>query len=215
MKRGMAGFILSVLILAGCGAEQGGEPAQDAPVYTSAVSAEDCFLCGGAEESFDWGQNNVGLISLHTFEVMPIEINRYDPYGVLVEENTGCLRSHGFQSGEGGFCAHIYEDADRSRASGSITFCGDEILDPEKTAAFLCQDCLNAVLSETYGTKTGVGVINFATGEIQPLRTRLAGFDLRDYYIHLYWREPEEPEASLKAEILVFYCPPRYAEESF
>ena len=57
MKSAMAGFILSVPVLAGYGAEQSGEPAQDAPAYTSAVSAGDCFLCSsGAGESFHWGE---------------------------------------------------------------------------------------------------------------------------------------------------------------
>lgn len=218
MKKVLVILIILSLFLAGCGSVQSNsESVQDVDVYTSNVSAEDCFLCGnGAEEPFYWGQNNVGIINLNTFEVMPIVINHYDNRGVLIEKNTGCLTSHGLYSDDNGLYAHVYEVADRGHASGSIIFNGDDTLDVEKTATFLCQDCLDSVLSEIHDKGFGAGVINFATREIRPLEACFSGFGLGDYYIDLDWKKPNETKASWAVDIFVCYCPLRYDEdESF
>lgn len=72
-------LVILLFILAGCGADQ--LPAPDGETrYSSNTSAEDCYLCGGGIESLVpsyWGQDNIALISLNTFEVKPLEINRY------------------------------------------------------------------------------------------------------------------------------------------
>ena len=84
-------ILLALLIfaLAGCRAEE--SPTQDDNAeYSSNLSAEDCYLCGDGIESLNlscWGQKNVAFVSLNTFEVIPIEINRYDEIdGHLIEE---------------------------------------------------------------------------------------------------------------------------------
>jgi len=63
--RGLAlALLVSLLIvLLGCGAEG----------IQSHLSAEDCYLCGGGIEKIVpdyWGQNNIALISLNTFEII-------------------------------------------------------------------------------------------------------------------------------------------------
>lgn len=83
-----------ILVLAGCGITQSAGSNDTAvsanPVYYSDISAEDCYLCGGGIENLIpsyWGQNNIALISLNTFEIKPLEINRYDRLdGRLIEE---------------------------------------------------------------------------------------------------------------------------------
>ena len=75
------------LCLTGCDTEPSLASEPEPEPVISTVSAEDCFLCGsGAGDPFYWGQNNVGIISLHTFEVLPVEINRYDAHGALIEK---------------------------------------------------------------------------------------------------------------------------------
>ena len=198
-----------------CGAkpqvsQQETEPTQ----VISTVSTENCFLCGsGAEEPFYWEQNNVGIINLNIFEVMPIVINHYDNHGVLIEKNTGCLTSHGLYNDDNGLCAYVYEDADWGHASGSITFNEDEILDVEKTATFLCQDCLDTVLSEIHERGFGAGVINFSTREIRPFEACFGGFGLGDYYIDLDWKEKKDAGKPQEVGISVLYCPLRYDED--
>ena len=89
MKKAIIFVVMLALCVTGCGAgvETGAEP------VISTVSAEDCFLCGsGTGESCYWGQNNVGIISLNSFSVIPITINRYDGDGALIEKNAGHLK---------------------------------------------------------------------------------------------------------------------------
>lgn len=209
MRKSMILAFVLALCLSGCGAEPGSSSGAEALVPVSSVFAGDCFLCGGGGLSC-WGQNNVGIIDLHTFEVMPIEINRYDRHGTLIEENTGCLTFRAFCSGGNRLCASMYEDVDRGHANGSITFNGDAVLDAEQAAAFLCQDCLEAVLSKIYKNGFGAGMINFTTREIQAFEADILGFGLGDYYIDLDWSEPKRAKDSWKADILVCYCPLRY-----
>ncbi len=86
MRRLALALLVSLLfILPGCGAEQravtDSNVISEKVIYQSDTSAEDCCLCGGGIENMlpsYWGQNNVALISLNTFEIKPIEINRYD-----------------------------------------------------------------------------------------------------------------------------------------
>ena len=59
--------------------------------YSSNISPDDCYLCNGKIENLipsKWGQNNIALISLNTFEIKPLEINRYDG-DQLIEEFAG------------------------------------------------------------------------------------------------------------------------------
>ena len=94
-------------------------------VYHSDTSAEDCYLCGGGIEDmipYAWGQNNVALISLNTFEIDPIEINRYDVDGQLIEEPIGAISLGGSGSKNGGFSTNMMLEYDRGYAKGSLFF---------------------------------------------------------------------------------------------
>ena len=63
-----------------------------------------------------WGQNNIALISLHTFEIKPLEINRYDRIdGRLIEEYAGTV-SFVVGSNDGGFSTSLMQDSDRGYA---------------------------------------------------------------------------------------------------
>ena len=143
-----------ILILAGCRMEQSADSSNTADsaktAYSSDTSAEDCYLCGGGIEKLIpsyWGQNNIALISLNTFEIEPLEINRYDRIdGRLIEEYAGAVSFGGDSSTDGGFAASLLQNYDRGYAVGSVDFYGDEALDISKAADFLCEDCLNELL---------------------------------------------------------------------
>lgn len=97
-----AAILATALTLTFC-ASCGQQPAEERRDYKAAaeaasvhcVSKADCYLCGDGNTRYKeyYGQNNVGIISLNTFELMPVEINRYDQSGQLIEENTGVMRS--------------------------------------------------------------------------------------------------------------------------
>lgn len=182
-------LITAALALTGCGATErtkDNAAIHEEIVYTSNIPTEDCCLCGdGAENLFplEWGQNNVALISLNTFEIKPLKINRYSMDGMLIEKHTGTISFGGGESQNGGFSASLMVDTDRGYATGSVCFNDDEILDVEKAAAFLCSDCLNKVISKTYKDSFGVGVINFDTKDIRMLDEHVTGFTLGDFYV--------------------------------
>lgn len=196
-KRRMILLFLTLCLLSGCEREE----AREAPI--ACVAPEDCFLCGGREGEA-WGQNNVGLVSFHTFAVLPIEINRYSEEGAPLAEKTGRAWIKRFQSGEDGFRATGLEDPDRGYAILTVTLGEDGRADRERAAAFLCGACLERILPEGNGAQTALGVVNFATGEARTLDKRTRGFGLGDFYIHCDWEDGGE-----KAELLVFYSPLR------
>lgn len=200
MKRSLALLLLFLCLLSACGGE---EPPTEPP---ACVSPEDCRLCGKREEN-PWGQDNVGLISLNTFEMMPIEINRYDEKGALIEENTGRARLWNFQSGEGGFRASGLEDPDRGYAMVTVTLGKDMTADRGKAAAVLCEDCLERILPEGREKGVGLGMVDLADGEVRTLDGQTPGFGLGDFFVHCDWGEEGE-----KAELLVFFSPLRYGE---
>lgn len=210
MKRFAIAFLAALLsILAGCGTG----PAQERETeYTSDTSAEDCCLCGGGIEDLVspyWGQNNVALISLNTFEIRPVEINRYDSAGRPIEEYTGAVTFGGCGGKDGGFFTTLMLNCDRGYAVGSVDFRSDEILDAGKAASFLCADCLNEILSQKIGRCFGVGVIHLDTKEIRLFEENVGGFGLGDFYID-YQLERGRNSISHQADLFICCCPIRY-----
>ena len=179
MKRKLSIFLLMVCFLSSCTMrEEFREPAVYTPV-------ENCFLCGKREKE-PWGQDNVGIVSLNTFDMMAIGINRYD--------------------GEGGFQVSGLEDPDRGYAMLTVTLGEDKRADRKKAAAFLCEACLERIVPEGREA-VGLGVVNFATGEIRCLEKEITGFSLGDIYIHCDWEEKDG-----YVGLLLFYSPIRYKD---
>ena len=207
-------LVILLFILAGCGADQLPAP-DDEPRYSSDTSAEDCYLCGGGIEDLMpsyWGQNNVALISLNTFEIKPIEINRYDRLsGRLIEEYAGVVSFGGGGSIDGGFSANLLLEYDRGYATGSVDFLNDETLDVDKAASFLCADCLNEILPQKVSRYFGVGAIHLGTKKIRVFEENFAGFGLGDFYFDCNLMERKNSDSN-QMDILIFYCPIRYEE---
>ena len=205
--------------LTGCGLGQDNYAMENVDssktVYHSDTSAEDCYLCGGGMENLIpsyWGQNNVALISLNTFEIKPIEINRYDRLsGRLIEEYAGAI-SFGGGSTDGGFSANLMLDYDRGYATGSVDFLNDETLDVNKVATYLCADCLNEILPQKSNQCFGVGAINLDTKEIRLFNENRGGFGLGDFYFDCNLKEQKNSD-SHQMDLLIFYCPLRYEPE--
>ena len=79
-------------------------------------------------------------LSLNTFDIKPIKINRYDRVTrKQLEEYMGAVSLGGGGSIDGGFSANLLLDCDRNYAAGSLDLFGeDEALDAGK-AAFFCE----------------------------------------------------------------------------
>lgn len=221
MKKWFLVLLVSLMLfLSGCGMVQnintGNGAASSETVYYSDTSAEDCYLCGGHIDNIIpsyWGQDNVALISLNTFEIKPIEINRYDKLdGHLIEEYAGSISFGGGESQNDGFSASMMLDCDRGYATGSLHFYEDEALDVEKARAFLCSDCLNRILPYDLNQCFGVGAINLATKEIRVFERRIIGFGLGDFHFDCHLMDKQK-HSSDWMDLLIFYCPIRYENE--
>lgn len=211
MKKRFTIILLLLSLLAGCAAEQ--DSKTNCPCTTT---AKDCYLCGDSMNKqipTHWGQNNIALISLNTFEMMPLEINTYDLLsGEQIEEYAQAVSLCSGGSKEGGFTASLMLDCNRGFATGSVNFRGDERPDVNKAASFLCKDCLNEILSEKNGKFFGVGVINLETKEIRLFDESLRGFGLGDFYIACDLIDSEDSDFH-RMDVLIFYCPVRYPKE--
>lgn len=212
MKKVMFVLIVLVLTLTGCLAGKSADGYFPDKHFESSVTPEECFIC--SPSTAHWGENNVGIISLNSFEMLPIEINRYHNGGVLIEENTGTFSMRPFHSEEGGFQASLMTDPDRGHASASILLHDDDTLDVEKTACFLCEDCLNNVTGGIVKNEYGLGIINFETKEIQVIEENMKGVSSGDYYVHCDFMGWNKEEKSNQLELLIFYCPLRYKNEA-
>lgn len=214
MKRSLLVLaVLLTLVLPGCGQGQDTAVSEDVP-YHSDTSKEDCYLCGGGIEDtapFVWGQDNIALISLNTFEVIPLEINRYDRLsGQLIEEYAGVISLVGGGSQNGGFSVNMMLEYDRGYGDGTVDLNDDKALDLDKAAGFLCEDCLNAVLPSQADRCFGVGAVSLDTKEIRVFESQLGGFTLGDFHIDYNLRDPDSRR---KMDILIFYCPIRYQNQ--
>ena len=219
MKRFIFVLLLLLLVFAGCemnqSADSSGTATSTKTVYSSDISNEDCYLCGSGMESPlspYWGQNNIALFSLNTFEVKPLEINRYDRTdGRLIEEYAGAV-SFAVGSKSGGFSASLMQDSDRGYATGSVDFHSDEVLDISKAANYLCADCLNKILPSQVDRCFGVGAVNLATREVRIFEERLGGFTSGDFYIDCDLQDLDGD--THRRDILIFSCSIRYEQEA-
>ncbi|WP_300346185.1 hypothetical protein [uncultured Oscillibacter sp.] len=204
LKRFMLALLaLFELSLTGCGAEE--------TVYHSDTSAEDCYLCKEGIENLlplYWGQKNVAIISLNTFEPIVLEINRYDRLtGQMLEEPTGTVSLGGGRSKDDGFFASLLLDYDLGYAMGTVDLYEDEILDPDKAAEFLCEDCLNELLPQRIDQCFGVGAIELSTKEICVFDERNSHFTVGDFEIDCEIRKPDKKTRQLD---LFIYYPMRF-----
>lgn len=92
-----------------------------------------------------FGHKNLGIVNVNTFDVVELEINRYDRSGNQIME-TACSMKMGLVD-IGGIVFSCRCDPDRNFASASFKHTGDEI-DGDNIATFLCQKCLDNFTKE-------------------------------------------------------------------
>lgn len=165
-------LVLLLLGMPGCGKEQV-NPGTTETIYHSDTSSQDCYLCGDGIANlvpFYWGQKNIALISLNTFDIKPIEINRYDRVtGQLIKEYAGTVSFGGGGSSDGGFSASLLLDYDRGHA---------------KAVHPSLQERLDR---GDLGYKTGVGYYDWRERDMDAFRKKTSAPYLRFFN----WKLPE------------------------
>lgn len=176
--------------------------------FVSAIEKEDCCLCGEAGElAAYWGQDNLGLVNVNTFEVCPVEINTYNQDGTQIKEAQGVFLSGGGRLGESHI--HTFTDPDRGDSHVDIQHVGGPI-DPEAIGGYLCKDCLDAFAGNYFedDDPPEVAVVNFRTRELRPLVQSCSWFALDNFSVACDFQE----DGSIS--LLLYYSPPRFQEQS-
>ena len=176
--------------------------------FVSAISRDDCFLCGNGSEfpvSSYWGEDNVAIVNLNTFEVLRLEINRYDGHGELIEEAVGYMQTNSMIDNENESYAHSYTFSDNGYANVHLTGVR-YALDQDSIQSHLCQSCLDGINEMWFDEipPAEYGVLSFADRTLRPLITCTTGFGMGNFHVDCDF------EDGGKIDLLIFYCPPRY-----
>lgn len=177
--------------------------------YISKISKDECFLCGDQShhpESAYWGQDNVGLLHLNTFSVLPLRINRYDDSGVLIREKFGILESGGLYRDD--TYANSMTDPDRGYSSIQITKSKYKI-DRNAIETHLCEHCIQAMNCVYWSEEDPpeFAILNFSDGTIRPLDQALTWFFSGNFGINCEYEEDGD------IDLLILYLPPRFIVE--
>lgn len=197
-----------IVSLTGCASDN---PAQSDGGVTGKASSTDCPLCGdNGEDAFPslWGQDNIALVSLSTFDVQLIGINQFDAEGKMREEYAGVVSFAGREGKGGGFSAHLLVNYDKGYATGTVELNNDNAFDYEKVSFSLCADCLEKLEFHRAENCIGVAAINLQTKEIRVFEKDYKGFGLGDFYLDFTFGKDTDGDDQMN--LLILYCPVRY-----
>ena len=203
---GALAMLIVITIVARISAAQEQTPKEYEHIdYVSNITQEECFVCGTNNGYSYWGEDNVGIVNLNTFELLYLEINRYDDYGNLIEEPAGYMSSVGLSDKEADSYAHAYCFPDNAYASVQITGVQYDI-DREMIQSKLCQTCLKSIndLWFTDQPPAEYAVISFEDRTIQPLLNAHPWFAAGNYGVDCEFKTDGD------IDLLIHYCPTRY-----
>lgn len=155
--------------------------------------------------SLHWGEDNVAIVNLNSFEVLRLEINRYGDHGELIEEAAGYMQTSSLIDDENESYAHAYTFPDNGYANVNLTGVRYAI-DRDAIQGHLCQSCLDSINELWFGEDPPAeyGILNFEDHTIRPLVTCTTGFGMGNFHVDCDF------EDGGKIDLLIFYCPPRY-----
>lgn len=174
--------------------------------YISELSQEECYLCGTVNDSIIasyWGEDNVGIVNLNTFELLRLEINRYDDYGQLIEKAAGYMQSSGMS--DDGSYVHAWTYPDNGYASVQISNV-EYAIDVDVIQNHLCQTCLDTI-NDIYfsgNPPAEYAIVSFEDRTIRPLIECYTWFSAGEYGINCEFKENGD------IDLLIHYCASRY-----
>ena len=201
---GAVTMLLILVVIANIQSEKASMPEEYKHIdYVSEITKDDCFVCS-EKESSHWGEDNVGLINLNTFDLLHLEINRFDGKE-LIQEPAGVMLSCGIMDEEEDTYAHAYVFPDRAYATLQITGVQYDI-DRDLIQTQLCQTCLDSINSLWFTTQPPAeyAIISFEDHTIQPLLNAHPWFSSGNFGVDC------EFKTDGAIDLLIHYCPPRY-----
>lgn len=214
MKKLALLLLAAIVLLSACAAEPSEEPLEtqgyEHKDFVSDLAQESCYLCGNGSDpitSSYWGEDNVGIINLNTFELLRIEINRYDDHGQLIEEVAGYMQSSNLVGEDTN--AYVMAFPDNGYAHVQISGVQYEI-DRKTVQKHLCQTCLDTINDMWFSGNAPAeyAIVNFAERTVQPLLASHPWFSAGDFGVDC------EFKTDGKINLLIHYCPSRYSQSS-
>ena len=193
MKRYILSAILGALVMllaVGAAARLNMNPEQKRYVhmdYVSNITSEACYICSDVRDfaaSHHWGEDNVGIVNLNTFELLHLSINPYDECGKMIEQPIGAMFSGSITNG------HAFILPDSAFADASLSNVSYEI-DRESVQEHLCQECLDSINSLHFSIQppSEFAVISYEERTIQPLLRNRSWFSSGNFGIACEFRE--------------------------
>ena len=176
--------------------------------YVSSIAPNKCFVCGKAgnvHASPHWGEDNIGIVNLNTFDLFCLEINRYDEHGNLITEPAGVMSCGGLSDKKSQSYAHFFCFPDQAYARVQLSGVQYSI-DRCSVQQHLCQTCLDAInnLWFTDQPPAEYAIVNFESRMIQPLLHTRPWFSVGNYGIDCDFK------GEGKIDLLVHYFPSEY-----
>lgn len=116
--------------------------------FASKIEKSQCFVCGNGSDYSCWGEDNIAILNLNTFEMHCLEINRYDEKGEQILEKSGVMTTGGMS--EKDTYVHCFVFPDNGYASVELKGLTYSI-NREMVESKLCSDCLDAINGTWFG----------------------------------------------------------------
>ncbi len=166
-----------------------------------------CSICNNSISpvSTHYGEKNLGIINLNSFNTITIEINQYNEYGNIqkrrTEDNPTLINN--FTD----FSSVISTNSNRGYAVADIVFNPKEILDISNLKKNICADCLEEINSVNTDTCYTIWFLDFETMDLIPLQQDVTSILFNDYFISCKFSNTSSTTA--QTNLLIFYCPER------
>ena len=175
--------------------------------YISTITQEECYVCSDTKDFSGflyWGEDNVGIVNLNSFELLRLEINRYDDHGNLLEEPAGYMSSSGMSNEKTESYVHAYCHPDNAYADVQLSGV-QYAIDRDSVQNHLCQTCLDSIndLWFTDMPPAEYAIVSFENRTIQPLLNAHPSFSAGSYGIDCEFDEDG------KIDLLIHYIAPR------
>ena len=156
--------------------------------YVSRIEKSQCFICGNGSDYSYWGEDNIAILNLNTFEMHRIEINRYDEKGDQILEKCGVMTTGGMS--ENDTYVHCYTFPDNGYASVQMKGLTYSI-DRELVESKLCSDCIDSINSTWFGDNPPAecAIVNLKERTIDLLLDSRPWFSAGEYGIDCEYEE--------------------------
>ena len=178
-------------------------PAYEHRNYISAITSQACYVCGTNAASpilSHRGEDNVGIVNLNTFDLLHLEINRYDDHRNQIEEPAGFLSTDRLLYAQTKTYIHAFCDPDSLYAC--VRFSGVQYaIARDSVETRLCQNCLDSINqpSSVGSPPAEFAVIGYEDGTIRPLLCSCTRFSLGNFSVDCTFEDTGKIELLIHA----------------